>query len=71
MMREEMTNMTINPLDEESDPIAKTGCQSLNETVLLCFDEHKDWRMCQREIMAFKTCFEAYTNRIKQGQSSD
>lgn len=72
MRRNGTVGRTTNPLGEEDDdPMAKTGCQALNEAVLLCFDAHKDWRQCQKEIKAFKACFEAYTSRTKQGQSSN
>ena len=68
-MRKETTMEKRSPLEGEDDPMVKTGCQALNEAVLLCFDEHRDWRKCQAEVMAFKACFEAYTSGISQEQS--
>ncbi|KGG52672.1 hypothetical protein DI09_145p20 [Mitosporidium daphniae] len=48
----------------EDDPyeaaLDKTGCNELNEALLECYYDHKDWRKCQPEVLAFKTCFEAY-----------
>jgi cytochrome c oxidase assembly factor 4 len=65
MSKQEAINLDMN---EDDDPISKTGCQTLNEAVLLCFEEHKDWRKCQKEVMAFKACFEMYAKDIKQDE---
>ena len=32
-------------------------CSELNEKVLLCYTEKKDWRACQKEVLEFKECF--------------
>lgn len=50
-------------LADEADPVGKTGCQELNDAVLLCWDEHRDWRKCVNEVRSFKECFEAYKRR--------
>jgi hypothetical protein len=42
------------------DPIEETGCQLLNDAVLLCYAETKDWRKCRKEVEAFKRCMGAY-----------
>ena len=69
MSKQETINLVMNASDEEEMiRWSKTGCQALNEAVLLCFDEYKDWRKCQKEVMAFKTCFETYTKSIKQDE---
>lgn len=56
---------------QESDDLQdrlleETGCKELNDAVLICFYDKKDWRACQQEVLAFKTCFEAYQARIKE-----
>lgn len=42
-------------LDDYESQIPKQ-CQALNEAVLLCHDEHKDWRKCQELLIAFREC---------------
>jgi cytochrome c oxidase assembly factor 4 len=51
--------------------VEKTGCKELNDAVLICFYDKKDWRACQQEVLAFKTCFEAYQARIKEKEGSN
>ena len=34
-------------------------CEELNDKVLLCWSEKKDWRQCRTEVFEFKKCFEA------------
>lgn len=52
----------------EEDPydvaLAETGCASLNEAVILCYSETKDWRKCKKELDAFKKCYELYQQKI-------
>ena len=53
--------------DLQSDPVEKTGCSNLNDAVLLCYAEMKDWRKCQKELEEFKKCMESYEkNRINK-----
>ena len=43
-------------LEYESDK-SDAPCQPLNELVLLCYSEHRDWRKCQNEVQRFRECF--------------
>lgn len=40
--------------------VVKIECEELNDKVLLCFAEKKDWRQCQTEVKEFKECFEKF-----------
>ena len=42
---------------EEMDPIPEK-CRELCEAVILCQDEHKDWRKCQVILEEFKKCID-------------
>lgn len=42
------------------DPVEKTGCQAQSDAILLCFDQHRDWRKCKSEIEAFRKCYEDF-----------
>lgn len=48
----------------EKDPfdemIEKTGCHDLNNAVIDCYYEAKDWRACKDKVAAFKDCFGKY-----------
>ena len=48
------------------DPVERTGCETQNDTVLLCYAETKDWRKCKNEVEAFKKCMENYEKQQKQ-----
>lgn len=52
--------------DKFEDPVEETGCQAQNDAVLLCFSETHDWRKCQPEIEAFRTCYQEYTERRRE-----
>ncbi|QQP58308.1 Coiled-coil-helix-coiled-coil-helix domain-containing protein 8 [Caligus rogercresseyi] len=45
--------------EEEEDPLDrmlnKTGCVDLHYQVQFCMAEKKDWRLCQKEVLDFKT----------------
>lgn len=45
--------------------IEATGCSSLNEQLLLCYDMHHDWRKCRHEMEAFRDCY----RRFQQAQA--
>eukprot|EP00096_Caligus_rogercresseyi_P000581 TRINITY_DN1103_c0_g1_i3.p1 TRINITY_DN1103_c0_g1~~TRINITY_DN1103_c0_g1_i3.p1 ORF type:complete len:102 (-),score=28.57 TRINITY_DN1103_c0_g1_i3:803-1108(-) len=49
--------------EEEEDPLDrmlnKTGCVDLHYQVQFCMAEKKDWRLCQKEVLDFKTCMNA------------
>ena len=47
-------------LIEGDDPVDKTGCRELSDMVMLCHDKHKDWRLCQNEMKAFRQCYTDY-----------
>lgn len=60
---------TENDMNNISDPrICITGCETLNNNVLLCYSETRDWRLCKKQVEAFKECFERYKS-IKAIQS--
>jgi hypothetical protein len=42
---------------EETEPVPEI-CQELCDKVLLCHDEHKDWRKCQGILEEFRKCIE-------------
>lgn len=46
--------------DPYDNALNKTGCNALNEAVLECYYDHRDWRVCQPQVLAFKACFEKY-----------
>jgi hypothetical protein len=41
-------------------------CQELSDAVLLCHDEHKDWRKCKQVVRAFRECIERYEAEEKR-----
>ncbi|XP_061155878.1 cytochrome c oxidase assembly factor 4 homolog, mitochondrial [Syngnathus typhle] len=45
---------------EEEDPveqmISRTGCTEQHEALQDCMAEHRDWRVCQSYVGAFKKC---------------
>lgn len=45
------------------DPVLETGCQDLNDAVLLCYADKKDWRACKKELQAFKVCMDLYQRK--------
>ncbi|KAG0637449.1 hypothetical protein HOY80DRAFT_889658 [Tuber brumale] len=53
--------------DDEPDAwdkrISDTGCAAENTRLNDCFFEKKDWRMCQKEMEAFKECWRLKGNR--------
>ena len=51
---------SVKPLGLETGNLGNTGCDQLNEEVLLCMADHKDWRKCQMQVKAFKQCFEDF-----------
>ncbi|XP_061725591.1 cytochrome c oxidase assembly factor 4 homolog, mitochondrial [Cydia pomonella] len=55
--------MTVKPRDvpdNDDDPVEnmlkKTGCLELHYKVQECIATTKDWRKCQTEVEAFRTC---------------
>lgn len=62
----------ISSQDEiDEDPIERTGCAHLNDTVLECWHENgKDWRKCQKELKAFKECLDQYYAKMNKNQRS-
>jgi cytochrome c oxidase assembly factor 4 len=43
---------------DQQTAIEKTGCSELNDALLLCYDEKRDWRKCRAELQAFRKCYE-------------
>ncbi|KAK6543242.1 hypothetical protein TWF694_000009 [Orbilia ellipsospora] len=37
--------------------IDKTGCSKEHEKLQSCFDNTRDWRVCQKELRDFKDCW--------------
>mgnify|MGYP001030265450 CR=1 FL=1 len=52
-------------VDEYTARIERTGCADLNEKVLLCFAEHRDWRKCSNEVREFRACYEKYQGKAE------
>ena len=50
---------------EIEEAIEATGCKELNDKVLECYYEHKDWRKCTGIVQQFKECI-AKSNKDKQ-----
>ena len=48
--------------DEEGDAVdqmlRKAGCLDAHYAVQECIVEHKDWRVCQKQVTAFKECID-------------
>ncbi|XP_006007128.1 cytochrome c oxidase assembly factor 4 homolog, mitochondrial [Latimeria chalumnae] len=46
--------------EEEEDPldqmISRTGCAAFHYAVQECMAQQQDWRRCQEQVQAFKTC---------------
>lgn len=52
-------NSSSDTPDEYEERIRKSGCEKENEKVLDCFyDNGKDWRKCQKELLQFRKCFQ-------------
>ncbi|KAK6501058.1 hypothetical protein TWF481_008909 [Arthrobotrys musiformis] len=56
--------------DEWDIRIEKTGCAAENESLQMCFDRTKDWRVCQKELAQFKDCWRKHlgTKELRQTQ---
>lgn len=52
-------------MDLQDKLLIETGCKELNDAVLECFFDKKDWRACQSEVTAFKQCYMEYQERRK------
>lgn len=46
-------------LDMELDS-AEFPCRELNDELILCHDQYKDWRRCQELLGKFKECLAQY-----------
>lgn len=46
--------------DKQQKAIDETGCAILNDAVLLCYDEHRDWRRCRDVVEQFRQCMNKY-----------
>lgn len=46
--------------DKQQKAIEETGCAKLNDAVLLCYDEHRDWRQCRDVVEQFRQCMDKY-----------
>ena len=64
--------------DEEDDKviaaIKKTGCFELNEAVVECHYDTKDWRKCVNQVRAFQDCMNKYNKEqrvIREADSLD
>ncbi|XP_074646434.1 cytochrome c oxidase assembly factor 4 homolog, mitochondrial-like [Tubulanus polymorphus] len=55
---------SLNDDDEDTDPveemIKKTGCLEKHYDVMECMADHRDWRICQTQVTAFKKCMADY-----------
>ena len=60
MQKEEESKETKAELFDIDGKLELMGCDQLNEEVLVCMGEHRDWRKCQDQVKAFKQCFEDY-----------
>lgn len=58
------------PLDQQS-AIEHTGCSELNEQLLLCYDEHRDWRSCQPEMSAFRRCYAQFQDAQRASKEKE
>lgn len=54
--------------DLQTKLLQQTGCKILNDKVLECFYDRKDWRACQEEVAQFRQCYEEY-QRSRQAAS--
>jgi len=61
--------------DEEDDKVTmaikKTGCLELNEAVIECHYDTKDWRQCMKQVKAFKACMDEYNNEQREIRKFD
>ena len=61
--------------DEEDDKVTaaikKTGCSDLNEKVVECHYETKDWRKCINEVKAFKDCMDKFNKEQRELRKID
>jgi cytochrome c oxidase assembly factor 4 len=70
---------TIIPMIDENDQqavIQRTGCSEVNDELLLCYDQHRDWRKCRPEVEAFRSCYKLFTeqnlkHKLPQTESHD
>lgn len=46
--------------NDQQEEIESTGCGELNDQLLMCHDQHRDWRKCRAETQAFRDCYERY-----------
>ena len=55
-------------MEEHDQQVAidKTGCGELNDKLLLCYDEHRDWRKCRPEVEAFRSCYRSHAVQRQQ-----
>lgn len=51
---------TATEVDEYDERIQRTGCSDENEDLQMCYARTKDWRLCKKEMDAFKSCFQHY-----------
>ena len=56
---------------DQQSAIEQTGCGDLNDKVLLCYDEHRDWRACKDLVNAFRECYNAFKNEKPINKPSD
>lgn len=45
---------------DQQGAIDATGCADLSDALLLCYDKHRDWRACRKEVEAFRRCYAAH-----------
>ncbi|CAI4213442.1 unnamed protein product [Parascedosporium putredinis] len=48
--------------DEWDQRIDRTGCADQNAKLTDCYFEHKDWRSCTAEMIAFQQCWRQNNN---------
>lgn len=55
--------MDSSPESDQQGAIEATGCAELNDQVLLCYDQHRDWRKCRLEMGAFRECYRRFAGK--------
>lgn len=67
-MKPSYNTSTISPEDDDDAPdewdqrIINTGCHEENLKLQLCHADTGDWRLCLKEMQAFKKCWDENKN---------
>ena len=57
--KEKLENLTEEEKDSYEIALEKSGCSQFHFALQDCYFEHKDWRMCQKEMAEFKRCYDS------------